>query len=155
MFNSSDFSMQGSYVPGLLTIGLVPDDISSSSGFVMHQLTYYSQGGYSPDIPATVSYNGQNVAATVLFDTGTPAVSLIENSKAPSNISQLPANTQVTLTTSDGFTYSYTTTSTDNLTQVAKPSYTGDPRTIFSIDFFTENEFLMNYRDHKIGLKND
>jgi hypothetical protein len=153
--NNASFSISGTYVSDLLTVGLVPDDISSSSGFIMHQLNYYSQGGYSPDIGATISYNGQNVPATVLFDTGTPAISLIENSNASSNISTLPANTQVTLTTSNGFTYSYTVGNTDNLTDVAKPSYTGDPRTIFSIDFFTQNEFLMNYRDHKIGLKND
>ncbi len=155
MLNNAEFSMTPTYVPGLLTIGLVPDDISSSSGFVMHSLTQYLQGGYSPDIPATVSYGGQTIAATLLFDTGTPAISLIENSKAPTNISQLPDNTPVTITTNNGFTYSYTTSSSDNVTDVAKPSFTGDPRTIFSINFFTQNEFLTNYRDHKIGLKNN
>ncbi|HEY8783064.1 MAG TPA: hypothetical protein VIM16_15670 [Mucilaginibacter sp.] len=153
--SSSQFSVSGTYVSNLLTIGLVPADLESSSGFIMHPLTYYSQGGYSPDIGATVSYNGQNVAATVLFDTGTPAISTIENNSAPSNISTLPNNTPVTLTTSSGFTYTYTTSSTNNVTQVAKPSYTGDPRTIFSIDFFTENEFLMDYKNHQIGLKNN
>jgi len=155
MFNNAGFSVNGTYVSDLLTIGLVPADIGSSSDFVMHPLTYSSQGGYSPDIAATISYNGQNVMATILFDTGTPAISIIANSKAKSNISSLPDNTAVTLTTSNGFKYSYTTGSANNLTQVALPSYTGDPRTIFSIDFFTENEFLMNYKSHMIGLKNN
>jgi len=155
VFNNADFSVNGNYVSGLLTIGLVPADLGSAAGFVMHPLTLFSQGGYSPDIPSTISYNGKNFAATVLFDTGTPAISTIENSNASSNISELPDNTPVTLTTNNGFTYTYTTSSSNNLTQVAKPSYTGDPRTIFSIDFFTENEFLIDYKDHQIGLKNN
>jgi hypothetical protein len=155
MLNNAQFSTSGTYVSNLLIIGLVPADLESSSGFVMHPLNYFSQGGYSPDIGATVSYGGQNVAATILFDTGTPAISTIENSGAPSNISNLPNNTPVTITTSSGFTYTYTTGSTNNLTQIARPSYTGDPRTIFSINFFTENEFLMDYKNHQIGLKNN
>jgi hypothetical protein len=155
LLNKAAFSTSGTYVSGLLTIGLVPDDIATSSGFIMHPLTYFSQGGYSPDIPSTISYNGQNFAATVLFDTGTPAINLLENTAAPNNISTLPDNTPVTLTTNGGFTYQYTTSSTNNVTQVAKPSYTGDPRTIFSINFFTDNEFLMDYTNHQIGLKNN
>lgn len=154
-FNNSAFSLSGTYVSNLLTIGLVPTDVNPNSGFVMHELTYYSQGGYSPDITATVKYNNTTVSATVLFDTGTPAISTIANSNATSNLAALPAGTPVTLTTSNGFTYSYTTSSADDLTQVAKPSYTGDPRTIFSINFFTENQFLMDYTGHEIGLKNN
>lgn len=149
------FSNKGRYVANLLTVGLVPSDISSSSGFVMHTLRYFTQGGYSPDIASTVSYNGNNIAATVLFDTGTPAINIIENSQAPTNTSSLPANTSVTITTNNGFTYQYTTTSTYNLTDVARPSFTGDLRTIFGIDFFISNEFLMDYDHHQIGLKNN
>ncbi|MFI5136417.1 MAG: hypothetical protein ACHQIM_01235 [Sphingobacteriales bacterium] len=155
MFSNAAFSLHGTYVSNLLTIGLVTADIGGLTSFVMHPLSNTSQWGYSPDIPATISYNGQSVAATVLFDTGTPAISTIANSKATGNISSLPANTPVTITTGQGFTYSYTTGSTNNLTQVALPSYTGDPRSIFSIDFFTENEFLMNYKAHELGLKNN
>jgi hypothetical protein len=155
MLNNSEFSMSGTFVSGLLTIGLVPLDLAASSGFVMHQLTFFSQGGYSPDIPATISYNGQSIPGTILFDTGTPAISTIANSNAPSNISTLPANTVVTLKTSNGFNYQYTTANANDITQVAKPSFTGDPRTIFSINFFTENEFLTDYKNHRIGLKNN
>jgi hypothetical protein len=155
MFNNSAFSPQGTYVQGLLTIGLVPDDVSPSSPFIMHRLTFFAQGGYSPDIPATVTYNGQNIAATILFDTGTPAITLIENTGATSNVTDLPSGTPVTLTTNSGFTYTYTTASANDLTEVTKPSFTGDPRTIFSINFFTDNEFLMDYAGHEIGLKNN
>lgn len=154
LLNNAAFSLNGTYVAGLLTIGLVPNDLTAN-GFVMHNLTYYSQGGYSPDIPATINYNGTSVAGTILFDTGTPAISTIANENAASNISQLPANTSVTITTGKGFSYSYTTASANDITQVAKPSYTNDPRTIFSINFFADNEFLMDYANHKIGLKNN
>ncbi|MDB5112502.1 MAG: hypothetical protein JWR67_3616, partial [Mucilaginibacter sp.] len=93
--------------------------------------------------------------ATILFDTGSPSVSVIENSAATSNITTLPANTNVTLTTSKGFSYQYTTSSTSNLTQVEKPSYSLDTRTIFNIDFFISNEYLLDYANHQIGLKNN
>jgi hypothetical protein len=155
LLNNALFSRGGTYVSGLLTIGLVPDDLSSSSGFIMHPLSYSSIGGYSPDIPSTITYNGQTIQATVLFDTGTPAINLIENSAAKTNVTTLPDSTSVTLTTNNGFIYQYTTNSSNNVTQVTRPSYTGDPRTIFSIDFFTNNEFLTDYKDHKIGLKNN
>jgi hypothetical protein len=159
LFNNEEFTTYGNYVAGLLTIGLVPKDISSSSGFALHPLTYYSQGGYSADIPATITYAGNTVQATVLFDTGTPAISLIANQNAPSNVTTLPDGTSVTLTTAAGFSYTYTVNNNvnniDDLTQVTKPSYTGDPRTIFSINFFTDNEYMLDYKDHEIGLKNN
>jgi hypothetical protein len=154
-FSNAGFSTNGTYVSNLLTIGLVPNDVNPATGFIMHPLTFFSQGGYSPDISATVTYNGTSVTATVLFDTGTPAISTIENNAAASNSSSLPANTTITLTTTNGFKYTYVTAGADNITQVAKPSYTGDPRTIFSIDFFSDNEFLMDYTGHEIGLKNN
>lgn len=152
---NSEFTMNGSYVQNLLQIGLLPSDVDPTNGFIMHQLSFFPQGGYSPDIPSSITYNGTTIAATVLFDTGTPAISLVENPNAPNNESTLPANTNVTLTTSHGFKYSFTTSSGDNVTDVAKPSYTGDPRTIFSINFFVDNEFIMDYQGHEIGLKNN
>jgi hypothetical protein len=111
--------------------------------------------GYSANIASTVTYNGTSIPATILFDTGTPSVSTIENNGAASNVANLPAGTTVTITTNQGFSYQYTTTATNNLTQVKKPSYSGDPRTIFSVDFFINNQFLMDYTNHQIGLKNN
>ncbi|MEO8884892.1 MAG: hypothetical protein ABI367_02445 [Mucilaginibacter sp.] len=154
MFQTASFTTGGTYVPGLLVIGLTPDDLNSS-GFIMHNLNYYSQGGYSPNIPATINYNGTDVSALLLFDTGNPSVTFVENEAASANTLTLPANTIVSLTTSSGFTYQYTTTSNYNLTQVLRPSYSGDPRSIFSIDFFLSNEYLMDYQNHRIGLKNN
>ncbi|HVW97177.1 MAG TPA: hypothetical protein VHA56_14495 [Mucilaginibacter sp.] len=152
-FDKASYSSNGTYVTGLLTIGLVPDDLNSSSGFVMHPLINTS-AGYSPNISATVTYNGQTLQAALLFDTGTPAYANIEDPNATANQTMLPANSTVTITTSAGFTYQYTTTSDYNLTQIDNPSYTHDPRTIFSIDFFNDNQFLLDYTNHQIGLKN-
>jgi hypothetical protein len=156
-FNKASYSASGTYVKDLLTIGLVPDDLSSSSGFIMHSLTLTSDG-YSPNIPASVTYNGKTIQGTLLFDTGTPAFSNIEDPNAAANTTTLPDKSVVTINTTSGFSYTYTVvvTSTDNynLTQIERPSFTGDFRTIFSIDFFNDNQFLLDYSNHKIGLKN-
>lgn len=156
VLNSSSFSSTGTFVSGLLSIGLTASDLTSS-GFIMHPLTYYSpvQGGYSPNIPATITYNGTSTSAYVLFDTGTPSVTIIEDPKATSGIGGLPANSVVKVTTNKGFTYQYTTNSTSNLTAIQNPNNTGDYRTIFSMDFFINNEYLTDYTNHQIGLKNN
>jgi len=135
-------------VSDVLTIGLTPDDVNNS-GFIMHPLTLYTVGGYSADIPATISYGTTTLAGQILFDTGTPSITIIEQ---PNN---LPDSTQVTIVTDKGFKYSYLTMSTSNLTAVENPNVTDDPRTIFSLDFFVHNEYLLDYSDHKIGLKNN
>lgn len=152
-FVTSSFSTTGTYVPGLLTIGLTPTDLNS--GFIMHNLSFSSVGGYSPNIPATINYNGTNVAALLLFDTGDPNITYLSDNSATANVTTLPANTQVSVTTNSGFTYQYTTNTTTNLTQVLRPAYTGDPRSIYSIGFFIDNQYLMDYQNHRIGLKNN
>jgi len=153
MLGSTGFTSTGTYVGGLLTIGLVNSDLSSS-GFIMHPLTYSPTGGYSANIPATITYGSQSTSAQVLFDTGTPSVTIIEDNKV-TGAGALPTNTKVTVTTNKGFVYSYTTSSTANLTSVENPNVTGDYRTIFSLDFFVTNEFLTDYTNHQIGLKNN
>jgi hypothetical protein len=148
--SNAGFLPAPTYVPGLLQIGLVPNDLTSA-GFIMHSLTSTSVAGYSPDIPALITYNGKTIQGTLLFDTGTPAVSIIEDPTAR-NLGNLPAGTVVSISTASGFSYQYTVGATDNLTQVAS---TLDPRTIFGIDFFINNEYLTDYTDHQIGLKNN
>jgi hypothetical protein len=152
--DNTKFTSTGAFVSDLLTIGLVPDDLNSA-GFIMHPLTLGSAGGYSPNIPATVTYGSTSVAAQILFDTGNPAVSIIENSKETTALGRLPAGTVVTITTNRGFVYTYTTTSTGKLTQIQNPNISGDFRTVMSLDFFTDNQFLTDYTGHRIGLKNN
>ena len=142
------------YAANLLSIGLLPTDFTSGN-FIFHDLNSNRITGYTPNISATVSYDNQTINATVLFDTGTPSVSTIENTTASSTETQLPAGTLVTLSTRPGFTYSFTTASSTNLTQVANPNFTLDSRTIFSINFFESNEYLMDYVNDQIGLKNN
>jgi hypothetical protein len=153
MFNSAAFNTQPTYVPGLLTIGLLPQDLNSD-GFIMHPLLPGPLGGDSPNISATVTYNGKAVQATALFDTGTPAISLIEDPGGNNGLT-LAANSVVTISTPGGFNYQYVTSATDNLTQIDNPNFTGDPRSIFSIDFFIHNEYLLDYTHHQLGLKNN
>ncbi len=155
MLSSTNFSTTGTYVSGLLNIGLTNSDLAASSGFIMHPLTFDSLGGFSSNIPATITYNGQNIPAAVLFDTGTPVATIIEDKAATSTVGALPVNTVVKVTTNKGFVYQYTTGTTANLTQVQNPNNTFDFRTIFSIDFFVNNEYLVDYKNHRIGLKNN
>jgi hypothetical protein len=150
---SNKFGIQPTYIAGLLTIGLTSSDITSD-GFIMHPFST-TNGVTSANIPSTITYNNQSVSANVLFDTGTPFISTIENKFAVNATGQLPENTVVTITTNMGFTYTYTTNSTTNLTAVANPSVTGDYRTIFGIDFFTSNEYLTDYTNRQTGLKNN
>jgi hypothetical protein len=145
---------KGTYEEGLLTLGLTSADLNSS-GFIMHPLTFANLGGYSPDIPGTITYEGNTISAQLLFDTGTPQVTIIEDKAAQSIIGNLPVNTVVTVTTNKGFTYTYTTNNTNSLTSVKNPQDTQDNRSIFSINFFVDNEFLTDYSSHQIGLKNN
>ncbi|WP_040626191.1 pepsin/retropepsin-like aspartic protease family protein [Mucilaginibacter paludis] len=151
--NTSGFNSNGTYVADLLTIGLTGADLSSA-GFIIHPLSNLGSGGYSPNIPATITYNGKSISAQVLFDTGTPSITIIEDRTANA-LGSLPANSVVTVTTNKGFTYQYTTNSTGNLTAVQNPNNSGDTRTIFSLDFFISNEYLTDYSNHQIGLKNN
>ncbi|MBB6131639.1 pepsin/retropepsin-like aspartic protease family protein [Mucilaginibacter lappiensis] len=157
--NDAGFNSNNTYVSGLLTMGLTSADLSSS-GFIMHPLTYNANEGYSSNIPGTISYNGTTIAAQFLFDTGTPSITTIAdklavNASGVHKIGPLPKNSEVTITTNRGFTYTYTTLDTGNLTEVQNPNNTHDYRTIFSLDFFIHNEYLTDYSNHQIGLKNN
>lgn len=160
--NNSDFSLSdnGKYVSGLLTVGLTSAD-RFSSGFIMHPLNYSSDGGYSPNIPATISYGNTSTTAEILFDTGTPLITIIEDPKANSvkktlnSIGDLPSGSVVTITTNRGFKFRYTVFPNDNLTTIENPNKSNDYRSILSLNFFTQNEFLTDYENNVIGLKNN
>ncbi|MBW4889819.1 hypothetical protein KXQ82_08835 [Mucilaginibacter sp. HMF5004] len=144
----------GMLVKDMLTIGLVPSDLTSA-GFIMHPLSSFSVGGYSDNISATITYNNTVVSsAQILFDTGTPAISVIEDPKA-TGVGALAVNSTVKITTNRGFTFLYTVGANGNLTSIQNPNNTNDYRSIFSLDFFINNQYLVDYQNHQIGLKNN
>jgi hypothetical protein len=151
---TSNFSLDGTYA-SVLTLGLTAADLSSSSGFVMTQLNYEAGDGYAPIIPATVTYNNKAVSTYVIFDTGTEPYTYIEDKTAVDSLTQLPQNVSVQVATGSGFNYSYTTTPTENLTFVENPTTTGGSVSIISLEYFLNNEYMLDYTDHKLGLKNN
>ncbi|MBV8390335.1 MAG: hypothetical protein JO080_11095 [Mucilaginibacter sp.] len=150
---TNNFGLHGAYVPGVVTLGLTPSDLSS---FTMHQLSYYPGDGYAPIIPVSLTYNGKTITTNTIFDTGTEPYSYIEDSTAGSTAVLLPNNTSVSLTsTPGGFTYSYATSASDNLTYVENPTQSQSNVSVMSLEFFLNNGFMLDYYDHKLGLKNN
>jgi hypothetical protein len=152
---TSNFSYEGNFVPDVVTLGLTAADLSSSSGFVMHELTFNAGDGYSPVIPATIAYGTKTVSTEVVFDTGTEPYGYIEDKTAPRTTTLLPQNTSVTVATTAGFNYSYTTSATDNLTYLENPTGSGGAVSIVSLEYFLNNEYLLDYTNHQIGLKDN
>jgi hypothetical protein len=144
--------------PNVVTLGLTADDLSSSSGFIMHQLSVspsYPDDGYIPVLPGTINYNGTAVTAEILFDTGTDPYNYLEDRSAAKTVTKLPINTTVSLATSAGFDYSFTTGKKSNLTYVENPAASGVDISIFSLEFFINNEYMLDFTHHKLGVKSN
>jgi hypothetical protein len=152
---TNNFSLDGTYVPGVVTLGLTASDLSSSNGFIMHQLTYYPGDGYAPVIPVSLTYNNKSITTNAIFDTGTEPYSYIEDSSAADTTLLLPNNTKVSLSSTPGFSYSYTTSATDNITFVENPRVSQSNVSVISLEFFLNNEYIVDFTDHKLGLKNN
>jgi len=154
--NVSNFSNDGTYVPGALTLGLTTNDLNSS-GFVISQLTFYAGDGYAPIIPGTITYNGRaSFRTNLIFDTGTEPYSYLEDpTYTGSSLEQLPQASPVAVSATSGFNYSFTTSATDNLTQIENASTSGTTVSIISLEFFLTNEYMLDFTDHKLGLKNN
>jgi len=150
--NANNFSLNGNYVADALTIGLTTSDLNS---FTMIPLNFNSSGGYAPIISATISYNSKNFSTYVIFDTGTEPYSYLEDPTGASTTTLLPSSTAVSVATNAGFNYSFTTSAADNLTYIENPSVSGTHVSIISLEFFLTNEYLLDFTDHKLGLKND
>lgn len=152
---TTNFSALGNYVPHVVTIGLSSADLSSSSGFVLHPINNDPTSGYVPTIQALISYNNKTVFSEVVFDTGTQPYNYIEDNTAPKTQTLLPANTVITVSTLPGFNYKFTTSPTDYLTYVENPSQSGLNISVVSLEFFLKNEYLLDYTNHQLGLKNN
>lgn len=150
---TNNFSFDGTYEP-VLTLGLTAADISASSGFATTPLNFHFNAGYIPIVPATIVYNNKTVSTQVLFDTGTEPYSYIEDPAAGA-LSLLPTNSTVNVSTTSGFNYSYTVTNTDNLTYIENPNTSGANVTILGLEFFLTNEYMLDYTNNKLGVKNN
>ena len=152
---TSNFSSQGTYVAGVVTLGLTSADLSSSAGYTMHTVNFYQGDGYVPIFPTAVTYGAKTINTDLLFDSGTSGYSYIEDTTATSPLTLLPENTQVNLTTNAGFIDNYTVGPEENLTYIENPGLTGGEFSILSIDFFLNNEYLLDFANQKLGLKNN
>jgi hypothetical protein len=156
----NEYSGFGNYVQSI-TLGLTSSDISGSSGFAFYTLSLDPQNGYVPYIPATVTYNNKSFATYVLFDTGTEPYTYLEDPTYSGSSALLPNKSTVSVSTTSGFTYSYTVASDttanaiDNLTYIENPGSSGGDVSIFGLEFFLKNEYMIDFTDHKIGVKNN
>jgi hypothetical protein len=150
---TSNFSLEGTYVPAVVTLGLTASDLSSSAGYTMHTVNFYQGDGYVPIFPSAVTYGSSSDNTYCLFDSGTSGYSYIEDSNATTALSLLPQNTNVSITTNAGFDYSYTTAADEYLTYIENPGLTGGEFSIISIDYFINNEYLLDFANQKLGLK--
>jgi hypothetical protein len=150
----TNFSHTGSYVPSALTLGLTSADLSSA-GFVTSQLSFNNNFGYSPIIPASITYNTKTFQTNVLFDTGTEPYSYLEDPTYSGAMTLLPQSTPVAISTTSGFNFPYNTSATDNLTYVQNATKAGTSVSIIGLSFFFNNEYSLNFTDHKLGIKNN
>jgi hypothetical protein len=152
---TNNFSLEGTYVPNVITLGLTSDDLASGSGFTFSSLTYINGNGYVPLVPATITYGGKSTTAEVIYDTGTEPYNYIQDRNAASTISLLPTSTPVSVVATSGFKYDFTTSASDYLTYVENPAQSKTNITVMSLEFFLNNEYLIDFTGHKLGLKNN
>lgn len=151
---TANYSYNGTWVSAV-TLGLTSSDITGG-GYVMHQMSFQQGEGYLPIFPSTLTYNGKTVSTDVLFDTGTEPYSYLEDKTATNTTALLlPAATSISIATNSGFTYSFTTAADNNLTYVENPKYSGSDVTVLSLNFFTNNAYLIDFESHQLGVKSN
>jgi hypothetical protein len=152
--SKSFFKTHGVYMSGVVTVGLSKADLESS-GFTMTQLYSSGSNGYLPYVRSKITYMNKIVVTNVIFDTGTQPYSYIQDGTALQSLSALPQNSQVSVVLDSGYSYEYTTGSDANLTNVVNPDTSGAWVSIIGLDFFFRSEYLIDFTNHQIGLKND
>jgi len=141
--------------PNVITLGLTAADLSSSSGFTMTDLQYDSRYGADPVISGSITYNDEKISANIVYDSGTSGYNYIEDNNAAKTTVTLAQGSTVTATLNTGFNYNFTVAPTEYLTYVENPSVSETNVSIFSIDYFINNEYMLDYTDNKLGLKNN
>jgi len=153
---TGNFSLAGTYVPDVLTLGLTSSDLGSSSGFTLHTLSAVENYGYTPVIQSGFSYGGKSVlSAYTIFDTGTEPYSYLEDPTAAKNVALLASGTAVSVSTFNSFNYGFTVSDSENLTYVESTKYSGSEVSIISLEYFLNNEYLLDFANHRLGLKNN
>ena len=154
---TSNFTHDGSgpFVAGVVTVGLTAADLSTSSGFTMNTTQFFQNEGYLPFFKSTVTYNSVPFSSYVLFDSGTNGDTYIEDPNYKGSGTTLAANTNVKIATTTGFTWSYTSNTTNYGTYIENPTTSGGEFTIADIEFFVTNEYMMDLTNHLVGLKNN
>jgi hypothetical protein len=150
---TNNFTLNGNYVKDVVSLGLTSADLSSN-GFNFTTLTSYPSEGYPPIIQTKITYNNKTISSYALFDSGTEPDNYIQDNTA-STSSFLPANTTVAVATNSGFNYNFTVTNNDYITYVENPHTSGADVSVFSIEYFLNNEYMLDFADHKLGLKNN
>lgn len=151
-----NFNVNSSQGACLLTVGLLPADLEPATGFNLHPLSTVSGGGYANYITGTIVYNTTTFTGQMAFSTGYTSASIIQDTRfTGATYTTLSASGTVRIVTNNGFNYQYMVSSSANATIIENPTNSGETRSIFGIDFFTQNEFLVDYTDHQIGLKNN
>ena len=138
---TSNFTHDGTsspFVAGVVTVGLTAADLSSSSGFTMNSTPFYAMEGYLPFVKSTITYNSVPFSSYVLFDSGTNFSSYIEDPNYSGKGTYLAANTPVKIASTTGFTWSYTSNTTNYLTLIENPTTSGGQFTIADIEFFCD-----------------
>lgn len=150
----SEYSFNATYVPAI-TLGLTSDDLSSTGGFTFTQLNFYQGEGYVPIVTATLNYSGKSFQTAVLFDTGTEPYNYVQDPSGPASATLLGNGVSVSTTLGSGFNYTFNTSPTDYLTYVENPTNSGSNVTVMSLEFFLNNQYLLDFTNHKLGLKKD
>jgi len=154
---TSNFSLNSTYVKNVVTLGLTQADLQSS-GFVLSSLSP-SGYGYEPIISGTIMYNNSTITSPILFDSGTEPYNYIEDYNAPTHLDSLSNNAKVAVATKSGFNYNFTVINTSQegeyLTYVENPRTSGTDVSIFSLEYFLNNEYLLDFTTHQLGLKNN
>ena len=150
---TSNFSEKGTYAAAV-TVGLTQADLSSE-GFNMILLVPINGYGYIPLVPGSISYLNQNFPTEMIFDTGTSPYFFLEDANWPYQPGLLGAGSRIDIQTSTGFKYGYLTSANDNLTVIENPNTTRGGVSLISLDFFLYNEYMLDFDNHYLGLKND
>jgi hypothetical protein len=151
---SNNFSLQGTFVNNVLTLGLTSSDLSSN-GFTYYSSEYYAGDGYTPVVKNAVTYNTNSFQGYVLFDTGTEPYNYLFDPAARSTAGNLlAAGSSVAVKgITNTFNWTFTTTNTDYLTYVLNPGSSGGSVSILGLEYFLNNEYAINFASHQFGVK--